>query len=141
MAAELKAKFCRALEEGWNNGNLDAWDEFYAPDYVHHRPPLTVFDSLAAEKQDVANTLQAFTDSEITIHEILFDGNVSATRWTWRATHTGQSPTLPIPPTGKQVTLVGCNVSYWANGQVVEEWEYSDYLGLLMQLGVIPALG
>ena len=28
-----------------------------------------------------------------------------------------------------------------ANGKVVEEWEYSDYLGFLMQLGVIPPLG
>jgi len=55
--------------------------------------------------------------------------------------HTGQSPTLPIPPTGVEVTLVGCNVSHWANGKIIEEWEFSDYLGLLTQLGVIPPLG
>ena len=141
MSEELKAKFRKAIEAGWNKGNLDAWDEFYAADYVHHRPPLEVFDSLEAEKQSVANTLKAFSNSEITIHEIVMEGNMSAWRWTWQAKHTGQSPSLPIPPTGKEVTLVGCNVSHWANGKVIEEWEFSDYLGFLMQLGVIPPLG
>ena len=141
MSEELKAKFRKAIEAGWNKGNLDAWDEFYAADYVHHRPPLEVFDSLEVEKQSVANTLKAFSNSEITIHEIVMEGNMSAFRWTWLAKHTGQSPSLPIPPTGKEVTLVGCNVSHWANGKVIEEWEFSDYLGFLMQLGVIPPLG
>ena len=141
MSEELKARFRRALEEGWNKGNLDAWDEVYAADYIHYRPPLAVFESLEAEKQDVANTLKAFSGSEITIHEIVMEGNTTATRWTWRARHTGQSPRLGIPPTGKEVTLVGCNVSHWANGKIIEEWEFSDYLGLLTQLGVIPPLG
>jgi predicted ester cyclase len=58
------------------------------------------------------------------------EGDTTAWWWTWRAKHTGQSPNLPIPATGKGVTLVGCNVSHWANGKIVEEWEYSDYLGL-----------
>jgi hypothetical protein len=26
-------------------------------------------------------------------------------------------------------------------GKVVEEWEYSDYLGFLQQLSVVPPLG
>ncbi len=141
MSEELKNKFRWALEEGWNKGNLDAWDEFYAADYVHHRPPLEVFESLEAEKQSVANTLTAFTDSKFTVHEIVMEGNTTTTRWTWQAKHTGLSPSLPIPPTGKEITLVGCNVSHWANGKVIEEWEYSDYLGFLQQLGVVPSLG
>lgn len=141
MSAELKERFRFALEAGWNDGNLDAWDEFYEAGYVHHRPPMAVFDSLAAEKESVAGTLAAFSNSRITIHDMVFEGDVSAVRWTWRARHTGQSPALGIPPTDKDVTLVGCNVSYWKNGKIYEEWEYSDYLGMLMQLGVIPPLG
>jgi predicted ester cyclase len=141
MSEELKTKLRRAIEEGWNKGNLDAWDEVYAADYVHNRPPLAVFRSLEDEKQSVAATLSAYSESHITIHEMVMEGDITMWRWTWQARHTGQSPDLPIPPTGKEVTLVGCNVSRWANGKVVEEWEYSDYLGFLMQLGVIPPLG
>jgi len=141
MSEELGSKLRWALEEGWNKGNLDAWNKVYAADYVHHRPPFGDFESLEAEKQFVAGTLSAFTESQFTIHEMIAEGNTTVTRWTWRAKHTGQSPTLPFPPTGKQVTLVGCLVSRWGDGKIVEEWEYSDYLGFLQQLGVIPSLG
>ena len=58
-----------------------------------------------------------------------------------RMKHTGVSPSLPIPPTGKDLTLQGCVVVHIREGKVVEEFEYSDYLGYLQQLGVVPPLG
>jgi len=39
--------------------------------------------------------------------------------------HTGESPTLPIPPTSKQVTLRGCTVVHISGGKVIEEFEYT----------------
>ncbi len=141
MKGIQKEGFVKALEEGWNRGNLDAFDKFYAPNTVHHRPPLPTFNSLAEEKDSIRGTLSAFTSSKITINEIIAEGNFSTLRYTWQATHTGQSPSLPIPPTGKEITLEGCLIDRWENGKIVEEWEYSDYLGFLQQLGVIPPLG
>jgi hypothetical protein len=39
------------------------------------------------------------------------------------------------------VSKAGCTI-YWFDGdKVVEQWEYADWLSLLQQLGVIPALG
>jgi predicted ester cyclase len=58
-----------------------------------------------------------------------------------RMKHTGTSPSLPIPPTGKEVALQGCTVVHVKDGKVSEEWEYSDYLGFLQQLGVVSPLG
>ena len=72
---------------------------------------------------------------------MIHEGDTTAYRWTWRAKHTGESPTLPIPPTGKEAVLVGCTVVGWDGGKIVEEWEYGDYLGILQQLGVVPPLG
>ncbi len=141
MTKDQKVKFVKAIEEGWNRGNMDAWDEFYAPGLVHHRPPLADFNSLEEEKESVKGTLSAFTNSKITVHEIISENDITAWRWSWTATHTGQSPSLPIPPTGKDIILVGCNVDRWKEGKIVEEWEYADYLGFLQQLGVIPPLG
>jgi predicted ester cyclase len=68
-------------------------------------------------------------------------GDTAVVRWPWEATHSGVSPSLGIPPTGKRVGIVGCSVFHFKNGKIVEQWEYSDMLGLLQQLGVIPALG
>jgi predicted ester cyclase len=41
----------------------------------------------------------------------------------------------------RTVRSVGCSVYHFRDGKIVEQWEYGDMLGLLQQLGVIPALG
>ena len=71
----------------------------------------------------------------------IVDGDTAAMRWAWKAVHTGTSPSLGIPATGKRIHMMGCSVYRFRDGKVVEQWEYSDLLGLLQQLGVIPALG
>jgi hypothetical protein len=46
-----------------------------------------------------------------------------------------------MPPTGKQVTMRGITLYRLAGGKVTElYWNY-DVLGLLQQLGAIPAPG
>ena len=138
---ELKSKLRWAGEEAWLKGNVDAFDEVYAADYVWHRPPLPDLEGVEAAKQSVGDTRQAYSDIQIKYEEWAAEGDSIAYRWTWQAKHTGESPTLPIPPTGKEVTLQGCTVVHIADGKVIEEFEYSDYLGFLQQLGVVPPLG
>lgn len=137
---ELKAKLRQAGEEAWK-GNLDALDKVYAADYVYHRPPLPDLEGLEAAKQYIADARSAYSDIQWTYDEMIHEGNTTAYRWTWWGKHTGQSPSLPIPPTGKEVTLKGCTVVHWADGKVIEEFEYADFLGFLQQLGVVPPLG
>jgi predicted ester cyclase len=138
---ELKAKIRWASEEAWMKGNLDALGEVYAADCVWHRPPLPDVRGLEASKEYIAGARSGYSDIQFVHEEMVGEGNSIAYRYTWRAKHTGQSPTLPIPPTGKEVTLRGCNIVHVANGKVIEEFEYSDYLGFLQQLGVVPPLG
>jgi hypothetical protein len=40
VSEENKALAHRVFEEVFNGGNLQAMDELYAPDYVHHDPSL-----------------------------------------------------------------------------------------------------
>jgi len=138
---ELKAKVRWAGEEAWLKGNLDALDQVYAADYIWHQPPFPDSKGLEVAKESVAGTRSGYSDIQIIYEEMVGEGNSLAYRYTWRAKHTGQSPTLPIPPTGKEVTLRGCVVVHVANGKVIEEFEYSDYLGFLQRLGVVPLLG
>jgi predicted ester cyclase len=138
---QLKAKIRWAGEEAWLKGNLDALGEVYDADYIFHRPPFPDTKGLEAAKESVAGTRSGYSDIQIAYEEMISEGNSIAYRYTWRAKHTGQSPALPIPPTGKEVTLSGCVVVHIANGKVIEEFEYSDYLGFLQQLGVVPPLG
>jgi steroid delta-isomerase-like uncharacterized protein len=138
---ELKAKIRRAGEEAWLKGNVEAFDELYTADYLWHRPPLPDVSGLEAAKESVAGMRRAFSDIQISYEEMVGEGDSLAYRYTWRARHTGQSPALGIPPTGKEALLQGCIVVHLAGGKIVEEFEYSDYLGFLQQLGVVPPLG
>jgi len=138
---ELEAKNQWAFEEAWSKGNVDAFDEVYAADIVWHQPPFPDVSGLEVAKQGIAGMRLAYSNIQIAFAEWIAEGDVIACRLTIRMKHTGVSPTLPIPPTGKEVTLEGCVVYHIKDGKVVEVWEYSDYLGFLQQLGVVPALG
>jgi steroid delta-isomerase-like uncharacterized protein len=138
---ELKTRIRWAGEEAWLKGNLDAFDEVYAPDYVWHRPPFPDAKGLEAIKESIAGMRTAYSDIQIAYEEMVGEGDSIAYRYSMQARHTGESPTLRIPPTGKEVTLRGCVVVHVADGRIVEEFEYSDYLGFLQQLSVVPPLG
>ena len=46
---------------------------------------------------------------------------------------------MGVAPTGKQVTVTGITISRIADGKIAEEWTNWDTLGMLTQLGAIPA--
>lgn len=138
---ELKNRIRQAGEQAWMEGNLDALDEVYSDELIARRPPLPEIIGLAATKKYIADTCNAYSNIQIIFDEMIGQGDSIAYRYTWRAKHTGQSASLPIPPTGKQITLTGCVFVHLQNGRVVEEIDHSDYLGFLQQLGVVPPLG
>lgn len=62
-----------------------------------------------------------------------------ATRWTGTGSHRGEL--MGIQPTGKHATVSGMTISRLSGGKIVEEWSNWDTLGLMQQLGVVPAMG
>ena len=48
---------------------------------------------------------------------------------------------MGIPPTGKQGTVTGIGIGRFEGGKLVEAWTEFDALGMLQQLGVVPAMG
>ena len=137
---EQKAAVRRVVEEAWNEGKMRIMDEVYAPTYVRHKPPFPDITGPEAAKQFVIDSRKSYPDQWVTIHEVIGEGNTVVSRWTFRGTQKGVSPTTGDAATGKFVTFSGCNVAHWENGRIVEEWEYSDWLVLLQQFGVVPHL-
>jgi steroid delta-isomerase-like uncharacterized protein len=138
---EMRAALTKMLDDFWHKEDVEAAYAIYADDVVFQRIPFPPMVGKAANMQADAGMLAAFSDNRTTVDEIIIEGDAAAIRWTWEATHSGVSPSLGIPPTGKRVSIVGCSVFHFKDGKIVEQWEYSDMLGLLQQLGVIPALG
>ena len=127
----------RLWVEPWE-GKMGVIDELVAPDYVGHDPSQPELHGPDGVKGFVTTYLSAFPDGRITIDEQLAEGELVASRWTGRGTHQGDL--MGIPPTGKQVTVSGITISHVKNGKVVEEWTNWDTLGMLQQLGAVPAM-
>jgi predicted ester cyclase len=139
---ENKAIVRRAIEEGWNQGHVAVFDEQNATNLINHDPDNPGVRTNEDYKRWVTASLNAFPNLHITIEDLIAEGNQVAMRWTVRGTHSGDlvMPVL-LPATGKQVTITGITIVRFAGGKAVEAWHQGDTLGLLQQLGVIPAPG
>jgi predicted ester cyclase len=138
---EFKAKYRWAVEEAYYKGNVDAMDELYIPDGIIHRHPFPDIKGLEAYKQYILAAREGFTNIRFDFEEMIGEGNTMAFRCTWRMKHTGVSPTLPVPPTGKEVVMKGGFFVHLKNSKIAEVFEYKDYLGLLQQFGIAPPTG
>ena len=134
---ENKALIQRVNEEGLNQHNPALVDELCAPNFVFHSGSRTT-QGLPAYKHFLAPFFSAFPDAQFTTEELIAEGDTVAVRRTFRGTHRGSL--MGIPPTGRQVTISDMAMLRVANGKFVEAWNNMDDLGLLRQLGVIPAL-
>ena len=139
MSAEQnKALVRRVFEEGINKHNLNVFDELLASNYVNHNMPMPA-PGPEGLKQVVSMFLASFSNFQITLEDVIADGDKVATRGTWRGTHQGNF--MGIPATGKSVVVSYSDIWYIENGRAVENWVQMDMLGLMQQLGVAPAPG
>jgi steroid delta-isomerase-like uncharacterized protein len=132
-----KAIVRRYVEAVWNARNLAVIDEVIAPGFIQHSAGVPPGRDGVTHFFRMIDT--AFPDARMTIEDIFAEGDRVVWRFSIHATHTG--PFQGIPPTGTSVTITGMNIVRMADGLIVENWGQQDNLGLLQQLGVIPAPG
>lgn len=87
--------------------DLDAGLELHATDVVFEHVPFPPVVGVAAIRQMLEDRGRAYTEQQADTHSILVDGDQAVVHWTWRATHTGHSAALNVPPTGKRVEING----------------------------------
>jgi steroid delta-isomerase-like uncharacterized protein len=133
---ENKATARRFLEQGFNRHDLGLMEATTAPNVVNHSLPAGIPPNREGWKMMASMFFAAFPDMQVTIDDLLAEGDSVVTRWTGRGTHQGEM--MGIPPTDKPVTLTGITIDRFENGKIAEHWENLDQLGMLQQLGVIP---
>jgi predicted ester cyclase len=136
---ENKANARRAVEEVMNKGNLSLAEELIAPDYVGHQPGMPDWKGPEGFKQYMSMMRTAFPDINMTIEDTVAEGDRVVMRFTGRGTHKGDL--MGIAPTGKPISANGMLISRHAGGKQVEVWICLDQLGMLQQIGIIPAMG
>jgi steroid delta-isomerase-like uncharacterized protein len=128
-----------AFEEVWNQGKVAVLDGLCAPTYLYHDPFRPDVRTLEDLKRYVTEVRSYFPDFHLTIEDLIGEGEQVVVRYTWRGTHTGDFvKPMPLPATGKQVTVTGIYMSRAVDGKAVEAWNVADNFGLLQQLGLLP---
>ena len=128
----------RWFEEVWNKGRMEAIEEMCLPDAIGHGQAQHNLDIGLVEFKQFARDLRtAFPDIRITIHETLAQGDKVAARWSAKMTHSG--PFLGFAATGRKVEVTGTSIQRVVGGKIAEGWDNWDQLGLLVQIGAVPA--
>ena len=118
----------------WNDHDINIADEVYAPEIVRHDCAIPeAILGLENVKNYLKNLFTAFPDINLTVDEMIIAGNKAVQRWTTTGTNTG--PMNDMPPTGKTVTFSGVSVGHFANGKLIEIWDFYNVLDMMQQLG------
>jgi predicted ester cyclase len=141
---ENKAIVRRFLRES-GRGNPAIYGELLASDYTHWVAGVPIEARGPEAYARLGRVwLACMPDLNVTIEDIVAEGDRVVTRQTWRGTHRGPwvSGALgrTIAPTGRQLTITATVITRIADGKIAEEWEDWDSVGLLKQLGALPTL-
>ncbi len=121
-------------------GTEKAADELLVPDFAGHVPPFPDVHGPEGYKQFIAGTFQAYPDARFDVEDVIAEGDRVAVRYTLRGTHEGTTR-MGVAPTGKEVAASIIGILKLADGKIVEMWTNVDFLGLMQQIGAIPAPG
>lgn len=136
-AAEHKA-LIRRIVDSFNTGDLDTAEPCFSEDFVDHGRPFLP-PGRQALRAFYEGMSQAIADFRITVEDMVAEGDRVVVRAVATGRHVGEL--MGIPATGRQFTLHVIDINRIVDGRIVERWAVQDDLGLLQQLGVIPAPG
>lgn len=133
--ADLADRARRLIEVGIGQGDLSVLDELMAEDIVEHQRGNRSGRDGARE---VAATLHRWmSDFSLTIEDLAVSGDTVWTRNRARGTNTGA--VMGNPPSGAPVEVDVIDILRFEDGLAVEHWGIADQVGLMLQVGAMPA--
>ena len=140
---EANKALIRRYREIYNNSEMDKLEEVLAPDFVPHAAmPGMPWNGLESARQIHMMTKSIFPDLHVETNDLIAEGDKVVERWTQTCTHTGAPFFVGnVPASGKAVRTTGISIYRIENGKIAEHWAEMDFLGVLQQVGVIPAPG
>ena len=111
----------------WNQGNEFAIDELMTEDAIAHGISGDGLRGPEGFKGFYHEFREQFDNINITVHDVVSEGDLESARCTVRATKRGSN--IPVSFDGN------CTVRV-ENGKIAEAWNYFDFLGMNQQLGM-----
>jgi predicted ester cyclase len=115
MSVKENKALIRHAYELINRGGLNAYWERCTPDYIEHMTDRDMSLEQAKEFED--NFFVEFPDINLTVNDIIAEGDKVAVLVTWRAAN---------KDTGKKIEMTNANVFKIAKGRIAEAWNVTD---------------
>ena len=138
MMGDNKRVIQRFFDDVFNAQSRAAAQELIAPNFVAHHPAFP--DGIRGPEgiiQAVAFFRSAFPDLNYRVDAVVAEDELVAARWVAQGTHRGRF--MHVDPTARRVSTTGIDMFRISGNQVVEAWVSSDLLGVLVQIGGLPA--
>jgi predicted ester cyclase len=124
-----KAAVRRYFDEVYVRGNIEFVRKVFVPGSL-----------LAGADVSNARTMQhAYSDLQLTVDDLVAEGDKVAARVTFTATHSG--PLFGYPATGKPAVLTALYLFTFVDGRIRTMIVEANFFGLLLNLGLLPTLG
>jgi len=140
MSAGNKALIQRLYEEVWNNRRFEVINEIISPSHALQAPNVGgTAVGPEAYKRQVLRLLAGYPDLRWTIEDLIAEEDKVVACWSMSGTHKGEY--LGVPATNKKVSFDGITIHHVTNGKIMDSYSNWDALGMMQQLGVVPAVG
>jgi predicted ester cyclase len=139
MITGIKHTAERIPLEVLNNGNFALLDELLAPEFVDHTPQPGIAPTREGITESMKALKAAFPDLRYSVDDAIVSGEQVVHRLSATGTMTGEL--MGIPATGKRASWTEIHIGRGVNGRLTEHWAVVDQLGMLVQLGIVPAPG
>ncbi len=120
----------------WNAGDLEGYLTLY-----DERIRLHGYSPEPMDKTQVRafyqSIFRAFGNPQLEFHETLWSGEAAVIRFTMTGRHMDEF--MGVPATGTPIALPGLTILHFSGDRCVERFSQADMLGLLMQIGAVPA--
>ena len=125
------------FEVGPSKGDLAAADALLAPGFTLHVPLPVAGPGIEAINNVIITCRAAFHGLNVSIEDMIADSDKVTCRFTARGEHKGEF--MGLPPTGKPIVMTGIEIFRLENGKIAELWGEANLMGLMQQLGILPA--
>ena len=139
MSTQDNKAIAERLLDAWNRSDWSTVEDLFAPDYVNHNPPPVpgISGDRDGQMQVMQYFRQAFPDGRAETLNLLAEGDKVVVHDRIRGTH--QAEFMGVPATGREVTIDFIHIFRIAGGRIAERWGLVDAMGLMQQLGAVPA--
>lgn len=125
-----------AAYQSWNEGDLDGYLKLYDEEIrLHGYSPEPM--NKEEVRQFYGGIFAAFDSPKLDFHERLWEADACAIRFTMTGEHVAEF--MGVAATGAAIALPGITILHFRGDRVIERYSQADMLGLLVQIGAVPA--